>query len=176
MKNNLPKGCLIQDGAFLSMTLSVSEVYKKEAIGFLLGYRTEELFIVEHAIPFQTAERGFVWSKIPERRLERIQELSSRFGLGLRLIGDFHSHSMIGKSKGKPAPSPTDVAFMEKGNLYIIVAINELKEVKKKTWRKRGKKLMGSLGNFDFAIGAYYCDEENHYVELDIRCPFAQAL
>ncbi len=44
--------------AFLSVVLSSIEAYKKECYGLLLGYRTDTDWLVEYAIPYQTATRG----------------------------------------------------------------------------------------------------------------------
>ncbi len=182
MKNSSPPSfptptqCLLRDHVFLTMVLAASEVYKKETLGFLLGYQAGDLLLVEYAVPLQSAERGFVWAKVPEARLKRIEELSERFSLGLHLIGDFHSHTQLGSSLARAEPSPTDIAFMDPGRLYIILAVNEYQGKKHQVWHRKGKKLAGSLGEYAFEIGAFYCDRERHYVELEIRCPFAQAL
>jgi len=47
----------LSENAFVDLLLSSAEVYKKECLGFLLGYRLEDRFIVEHAFSFQTADR-----------------------------------------------------------------------------------------------------------------------
>ncbi len=56
----------LSENAFLDLLLSSAEVYKKECLGFLLGYKLEDRFIVEHAFSVQTANRrhkGVVFNK-----------------------------------------------------------------------------------------------------------------
>ncbi len=171
-----PKRCLISDSAFLTMVLAASEVYKRETLGFLLGYHASDIILIEYAIPFQMAERGFTWSKPPEHRFNRIEEISERFGLGLKLIGDFHSHAELGHSRGEPEPSPVDIEYMDPGQLYIIIAVNEHTGRTHKRWHRDGKKLVGCLGEYEFEIGAFYCTGIREFYEVEIRCPFAQAL
>lgn len=171
-----PRRCLISDSAFLSMVLAASEVYKRETLGFLLGYHAGDIILVEYAIPLQMAERGYTWSKPPEHRLKRIEEISERFGLGLKLIGDFHSHAQLGQSRGEPEPSPIDVEYMNPDQLYLVIAVNAYRERVHKRWHRVGKKLKGCLGEYEFEIGAFYCTDLREYYEVEIRCPFAQAL
>ena len=52
----------LNENVFMGMVLSCVEVYKKECFGLLLGYRTPEKYIVEHAIPYQTVRQGHNWA------------------------------------------------------------------------------------------------------------------
>ena len=47
----------LSENAFIDRLSSSAEVYKKECFGFLLGYKLEDRFIVEHAFSVQTATR-----------------------------------------------------------------------------------------------------------------------
>ena len=51
----------ISQNAFWGLLISAVEVYKRECFGLLIGYRDrkgpEEMYIVEHAVPFQSAGR-----------------------------------------------------------------------------------------------------------------------
>ena len=48
----------ISANAFWALLISAIEVYKKECFGILLGYRdSSNIYIVEHAISYQTAQR-----------------------------------------------------------------------------------------------------------------------
>ena len=48
----------ISTNAFWALLVSAIEVYKKECFGILLGYRdSSDIYIVEHAISYQTAHR-----------------------------------------------------------------------------------------------------------------------
>ena len=49
----------ISSNAFWALLISAIEVYKRECFGLLLGYRDHpNIYIVEHAISYQTANRG----------------------------------------------------------------------------------------------------------------------
>ena len=68
----------ISQNAFWGLLISAVEVYKRECFGLLIGYRDrkgpEEMYIVEHAVPFQSAgrrHRGVVSNPRAHRRIER---------------------------------------------------------------------------------------------------------
>lgn len=168
---------ILKKDAFLTMVLSSIEVYKKEALGYLIGYKTRELFIVEHAIPFQTAKRGFVWAKIPEKRLERIKDLAERFKTHFKIIGDFHSHPQIGSSIGLSEPSGEDITSMEKGNIYLIVAINECGEQECVRWHNtKVLSLKGSIKGYIIEIAAFYLLKEYKFSKTSVYAPFATGI
>ncbi|PYS02734.1 MAG: hypothetical protein DMG12_13435 [Acidobacteria bacterium] len=49
----------ISANAFWALLISAIEVYKRECFGLLLGYRdSNNIYIVEHAISYQTANRS----------------------------------------------------------------------------------------------------------------------
>ena len=51
----------ISSNAFWALLISAIEVYKRECFGLLLGYRDHpNLYILEHAISYQTANRRHV--------------------------------------------------------------------------------------------------------------------
>jgi len=164
---------ILKKDAFLTMVLSCVEVYKKEALGYLIGYKTKNLFLVEHAIPFQSAKRGFVWAEIPEKRLERIRELAERFKTHFEIIGDFHSHTRLGESAGLPIPSGDDIASMEKGKVYLIVAINECGDECVRWHNTEKLTLKGSLKGYVLEIAAFYLKREYKFEEIPVFAPFA---
>ncbi len=62
----------ISQNAFWGLLISAVEVYKRECFGLLIGYRDrrgpDEMYIVEHALPFQSAgrkHRGVVSNPVP---------------------------------------------------------------------------------------------------------------
>ena len=98
----------ISQNAFWGLLISAVEVYKRECFGLLIGYRDrkgpEEMYIVEHAVPFQSAGRkhkGVVSNPRAHKRIERFLEAIPQ----LSVIGDFHSHTMWGYSKAASHPS-----------------------------------------------------------------------
>ena len=80
----------LSENAFIDLLLSSAEVYRKECLGFLLGYRLEDRFIIEHAFSFQTASRkpkGVVSHDTSHKKIDPILARLDR----LRIIGDFDS-------------------------------------------------------------------------------------
>jgi proteasome lid subunit RPN8/RPN11 len=165
----------ISENAFIGLLLSSAEVYKKECLGFILGYRLEDRFIVEHAFTVQTANRrhkGVIYNTKNHRKIEPIL---ARFDK-LQIIGDFHSHTQFGLTKGLPIPSPEDIKEMLPGHVYLIVAINN--NQKTMPWgENRDGTISGSISEFFFKISAYFLNGVtsnggNSVKRAKIHCPF----
>jgi proteasome lid subunit RPN8/RPN11 len=150
-----PLRVYLSGDAFMHLLLSSAEVFKKESLGYLLGYRLEDRFIIEHAFSLQTARRKRRGVLLRHRDQKKIKPILSKFET-LQIIGDFHSHTQYGESKGLPVPSPEDIAEMEPDNLYIIIALNTLQQ-KGRPWKKnRDGSISGGVGGIFFKISAYY--------------------
>lgn len=160
----------LSENAFIDLLLSSAEVYKKESLGFLLGYKPEDRFIIEHAFSFQTARRkhkGVVFHHKNHKKIEPILEKFDR----LQIIGDFHSHTQFGVTKGLPIPSDEDIREMREGHIYLIVAINN--NEKTLNWgENRDGSVSGSVGNFFFKIAAYFLNGSAAIKRARIHCPF----
>ncbi len=158
---------------FLTIVSSSVEVFRKETIGYLIGIKGENKFVVEYAIPYQTADSSFAHATIDEDRVRRINEILGRLSQGLEFIGDFHSHTMFGDNQATVIPSDTDLFSTVPGELNIICAVN----VKKKStnWHenKRGI-LTGTIGEYRIEIGGYYVAEAGigrKYQRVIVKCP-----
>ena len=168
------KEIVLQAPAFVPMVLSALEVYHMETFGLLLGYRGDR-FYVEQAIPIQTAERSLYWTRPKEERENRIVELSEKLGLGYEILGDYHSHCMLGNSRGIAMPSNEDLATMEEGNLYIIIAVNKAK--RKTRWKLLSDgSLGGTLGGYNIKIAAFTPWGNWRYRKLRVLCPIATGI
>lgn len=159
----------LSENAFLDLLLSSAEVYKRECLGFLLGYKLEDRFIVEHAFSVQTANRrhrGVVYNQKNHKKIEPILERFTK----LQRIGDFHSHTQFGTSKGLPYPSLEDIKEMVPGHVYLIVALNN--NQKTIPWgENRDGTISGSIGDYFFKISAHYLNG-NSVKRARIHCPF----
>lgn len=113
----------LSEAAFMDILLSAAEVYKKECLGYLLGYKLEDRFIVEHAFNLQSANRRHRAVDLRKTYQKKIEPILDKFHK-LRIVGDFHSHTQYGDFKGRPVPSKEDVDSMKKNHVYIIIAIN----------------------------------------------------
>ncbi|NWF75417.1 MAG: Mov34/MPN/PAD-1 family protein [Nitrospirae bacterium] len=160
----------ISENAFIDLLLSSAEVFKKECLGFLLGYKLEDRFIIEHAFSAQTANRkhrGVIYNR---KNHKKIEPIIARFNK-LQRIGDFHSHTQFGSTKGLPIPSEVDIKSMSPGHIYLIIAINN--NEKTLQWgENRDGTISGSISDFFFKISAHYLNGENTVKRAKIHCPF----
>src|SRR3990167_2779569 len=90
----------LSENVFMGMVLSTVEVYKKECFGLLLGYRTAEKYVVEHAIPYQSVKRGHNFAELRSDKWQLMQEVLKHFPR-LDVLGDYHSHTMYGDEIGR---------------------------------------------------------------------------
>jgi len=161
----------VKERAFLSMVISAVEVYKLETLGLLLGYATKlGNFVVEYAIPYQTAEHRYTSVVEKATARERMQSILKSFPIDMS--GDFHSHPMFRGSRGKAEPSGEDIADMHKGLVHMIVAINPAdKDVR---WHalKNGR-ITGTVGDYHLTIGAFALVGDYDYECLEVVCPSA---
>jgi len=165
----------ISQNAFWGLLISAVEVYKKECFGLLIGYRDrklgEEMYIVEHAIPYQTAGRrhkGVVNNPRAHRRIERFLRNMPH----LSVIGDFHSHTMWGYSRAASGPSETDLEGMAPENVYVIVSVNDrLREVPF-NYNDDGS-LSGTTDDHYFRLTAYTVTQTGEPRRTPIMCPYA---
>ena len=154
----------------MDLLLSSAEVYKSECLGFLLGYKLEDRFIIEHAFSLQTASRKLKGVSSLDRSHKRIEPILARFDR-LQIIGDFHSHTQFGENKGLPNPSQEDIDGMTTGDVYVIVAINNNR--KTMPWAEnRDSTISGSVDNFFFKISAYFLSGSASVRKAKIHCPF----
>lgn len=159
----------LSEDAFMGLLISSAEVFKRESLGYLLGYRLEDRFIIEHAFSLQTARRRRRGVIFTNRDHKKIEPILSKFEK-LQIVGDFHSHTPYGEAKGIPVPSPEDIEGMEANNLYIIVAINDLQQ--SRTWKEnKDGSISGSAGVFFYKITAYVSDNSVPR-RVKIYCPF----
>lgn len=165
----------ISQNAFWGLLLSAVEVYKRECFGLLIGYRDQQagkdMFIVEHAIPFQSAGRkhkGVVANPRAHRRIERFLARIPQ----MSVIGDFHSHTMWGYTRAASHPSDTDREGMEAGSVYIILSVNDrLREV---PWNYNDDgSLSGTTDDHYFRLTAYTVTDGGETRRSPILCPYA---
>jgi proteasome lid subunit RPN8/RPN11 len=161
--------------AFLTIVSSSVEVFRKETIGYLVGFKGEKKYMVEYAIPYQTAESGYVHASVDMDRVTRINDILSSVseGQGLEFVGDFHSHTAFGKSSATVVPSDTDLRSTIPGELNIICAVNKKKRSVRWYESDRGI-LVGTIGEYRIEIGGYYVEKATigrQYQRVFIKCP-----
>lgn len=164
----------ISANAFWGLLLSAIEVYKKETYGQLIGYRNENsMFIIEHAVPYQTASRTHL-SVLKNTRAEKRMESFLRNMPHLSLIGDFHSHTGWGELKGVSQPSRTDVGDMKSNAIYIILELNDKKRSQAWGYTTDGS-LAGTVDDYHFKINAYFLSgpHQDRVKRANLFCPYA---
>lgn len=158
--------------AFLTIVSSSIEVFAKETLGYLLGMKGKNKFLVRYAIPFQIVERGFAHVSIDPDRVARINEILGELSEGLELIGDFHSHTQFGDSPAIVIPSGADLMSSMPGKLNIICAVNKKK--RKTKWQENARKnIIGTVGLYRIEIGGYYVAEagiNEKYQRVLMKC------
>lgn len=173
--NNSMKATISEE-AFLGLVLSAIEVYKRECLGLLLGYRMEDGFLIEYAIPYQTAERSHDVADINNRyhrRLKGALEALHKWDL----IGDFHSHPQYGPAKGNVSPSNEDIRDVPENSIFIIVAINDRRKHQFFEENKDGT-ISGALGEHHIKLACFYKDKDGKKTirPVPLSCPFATGL
>lgn len=159
------------------MIVSAVEVYPKECLGVLLGYRAWNSLdktrraIVEQAISYQTAERTGSSVEIEERHELRCKDILYKLSAS-EPIGYFHSHPKMG-----PDLSSKDKKSMNFGDIEIVVAISKKKRTTPWKYDIDKKELSGVFGDFRFDISASSCFKSKQNVKnfqrIELLCPFA---
>ncbi|MCX7994382.1 MAG: Mov34/MPN/PAD-1 family protein [candidate division WOR-3 bacterium] len=159
--------------AFLSIVSSSIETFKKETIGYLIGVKGENKYMVEYAIPYQTAESSFAHVTIDLKRVERVNSILRLLSEGLEYIGEFHSHTAFGESRAYIIPSSEDLLTTVPGELNIICAVNPKKRSVKWYENKNGA-LIGTVDEYRIEIGGYFVKKPaigKKYQRVRIKCP-----
>jgi proteasome lid subunit RPN8/RPN11 len=165
----------ISQNAFWGLLIAAVEVYKRECFGLLIGYRDqkedEDRYIIEHALPYQTAGRrhkGVVSNPRAHKRIERFLANIPQ----LSVIGDFHSHTMWGYSKAANALSDIDLEGMEPENVYVVVSVND--RLRKVPWSYTDDgSLSGTTDQHHFRLTAYIVNDAGEPRKVPIVCPYA---
>ncbi len=162
----------ISGDAFLSMVIAAVEVFRKETLGILLGYKSENSFVVENAIAYQTSDRYASLVHRNDNAHKRIASFLKNVNSPSKIIGDFHSHTQFGKNKGGFIPSREDIDEMKNGGVYFIIEIN--RKTKTQMWDyNRSGTMSGTVGDYFIKLAAWYRNDENEKPRLgSISCPF----
>jgi proteasome lid subunit RPN8/RPN11 len=162
----------ISSNAFWALLISAIEVYKKECFGLLLGYRDSgNIYIVEHAVSYQTANRSHSSVEKNGRASKRMEKFLANLP-HLSLVGDFHSHTGWGDLKGVGNLSSQDLVDMVQNTLYLIIVANDKRRTS--AWQYNGDgTLSGTVDDYHFRIGGYYLDNYSRPKRANIFCPYA---
>ena len=104
----------ISENAFLATVIGAVEVFHRETLGILLGYRTKSGFVVQNAITYQTSDRYPTEVQRDDLAHKRIKSFLENVRSLVKIIGDFHSHTQFGENKGGFYPSEQDINEMKR--------------------------------------------------------------
>jgi len=148
----------ISENAFLAMVVGAVEVFHRETLGILLGYKTENAFVVQNAIAYQTSERYPTEVQRDDHAHKRIKSFLENVKSPAKIIGDFHSHTQFGENKGGFQPSKEDIDEMKNGQVYFIVEINTKSKARGWDYNLNGT-MSGTVGNYFLKLAAWYRNE-----------------
>lgn len=148
---DLSKIIQLSEAAFLSIICGVVEVYKRECLGVLLGYKTDYGYNVVAAPALQLVSRKF--TKVTAQNPHWTDFMARVSGLfNTTILGDYHSHPQRGKTKGIPVLSKVD---LQDNGLQIIIAANDTQYKRKwKATKKYG--LYGAIAGVALNMQAYF--------------------
>jgi len=164
----------LSETAFLSIVLSSIEAYKKECYGLILGYRTDKLWRIEYAIPYQTADRGHKTVTPHGLRDRRVRACLAQLSC-FEQLGTFHSHPAWGSLRAVAKPSTEDIQSLMPGDLDLIVAVNDARHPRRFRHAENGRTLTGNVSDFALTMATFYKPPmgDEQVRRTLIRCPYA---
>jgi proteasome lid subunit RPN8/RPN11 len=166
----MPSSVILQEHALVSILTTVTEVYKKECYGLLLGRANKNTYTITNAITIQKASRLF--SSVGLSRTHFAKILHNIACLpGFSLLGEFHSHAQFGERRGQPVLSGGDMRDVSDDmSLQIVIAANDVKNRIQWKTTKEGT-INGSLANISMIVRAFdVVDGDAQH--LPIQCKF----
>lgn len=161
------KSAIIRKQTFISMVVSCIEVYKKEALGLLLGRIENGNYVITDAVSYQSAKRDYEYVSIDVKRQKRVDN-ALRFLTKSRVVGDFHSHpDYIGKLSKH---DKQELLEAEDGFVSITLVVKKTKTLK--LWKRNAdESTSGTIGNnFFVKITAFHVNNKGRIVPVRIKC------
>lgn len=162
----------ISEDAFWSLCLAAVETFRKECYGFLVGYQGKDKWILQRAIPHQTAQRSYSWVAPHAPARQRIEGAMKSLFLGEHTIGWFHSHPERGGEIAVPEVSEQDLDISKPGEVILIMGIHSRR--KRVSWRQNADgTVSGTLGSYHLVVAAYMKTESGRPRRLRVNCAYA---
>ena len=117
---------VIPRNVWLSMVSSILDVYRKEALGYLVGERQGQTLRAAYISTTQRTKKRTT-HEAEEREDTYSRALQVAQMAGMSLLGDFHSHPESHGFKYSCAPSRSDIASLRqepRGWVSLVVAIS----------------------------------------------------
>lgn len=143
----------IEERVFMSVVMSAAEVYKCECYGCLVGYKQDDVIVVDNAIPYQSADRSFSAVDLKKKQRNRITSVLGTFPKQ-SVVGEFHSHPQYGRVRGDITLSRCDMRNVNNSSLEIVVAINDKKRSRKWSYNA-DMSISGTFDDYHVRMVAY---------------------
>jgi proteasome lid subunit RPN8/RPN11 len=171
----LPPRLYLSENAFLGVVLAAVEVFNKECLGILTGYRSGGTgVVVQRAVALQSAARtpGEVRPNIAARR--RVSQALASLSTLERPLGWFHSHPNQRLEPALHHLSAADGDSLDVGEMELVAAIWPRRRSQVWSYNPRTHTLAGSLGDHNLKLTAWLkTDAGRRPTALEIYCPFA---
>ncbi|MBI3954394.1 MAG: hypothetical protein HY330_07755 [Chloroflexi bacterium] len=171
----LPPRLYLSENAFLGVVLAAVEVFNKECLGILTGYRSGGSgIVVQRAVALQSAARTPREVRPNKAARGRVRQALASLSTLERPLGWFHSHPNQRLEPALHRLSPTDGASLEVGEIEVLAAIWPRRRSQPWSYNPRTHTLSGSLGDYNLKLSAWLkADAQHRPVALEIYCPFA---
>ena len=164
----------LSENAFLSMVTATVETFPEECLGVLIGLRKPDKILVQHAVPYQIAERSETHVSPDPTRSKRIEKFLLNVS-HLEVVGDFHSHpSTPVENKGYKLSKADKDSTMTEG-LGMVVVID--KDSESREWEHLAKgSLLGAIYPYSLRLTSWYKTSAETFSIAEVHCPFALGL
>lgn len=155
------------------MVTACIEVYKKEALGIMLGEKHRKHYLIKEALPYQTAKRGYEDVVVSSERIKRINDTLQHITKA-KVLGFFHSHPDFPM---RLSGLDREEHMQENLPLQLLVVVKKTK--KRKKWAFHDDlSISGTIGKHYFVkLLAYELDKRQKAVcPIKIVCPFIRTL
>lgn len=163
----------LSDRAFVGITIASIEVYANECLGSLLGYRTPNRVVVEHALVYQSAKRKPREVEPNWKRESKVRDTIMKL-IQMQPLGYFHSHTQWGEDRAVAELSDADKESMKPGEIEIVVAINKAR--RRTPWYRptqEQRDLCGSIGKYHVRMAGFYKRKRDGKIkQYTILCPY----
>lgn len=141
------KKLILHKPCFINVVFSCGEVYKLETYGDVFGKKLplNRGWNALYAYPRQTTKKTIISVSNYEGKYQnRIESMCKN--MGLKRIGDYHSHTFYGKELGKCTLSGDDILDLEDGDFdfSILTSVNPSKS-RRSVWNWDENKIKGRI-------------------------------
>lgn len=172
----IPPRLYLSENAFLGVVLSAVEVFNKECLGILMGYRSGGSgIVVQRAVALQSAARTPREVRPNQAARERVHRALDSLTTLEQPLGWFHSHPAQKLEPALHRLSDADCASLDQGEIEVLTAIWPRRRSRPWSYSPRTRTLSGSLGDYNLKLTAWLQGAPGRRpAALEVYCPFAR--